>query len=100
MIPKAIKQSVSYNDLLIPKEHTNKSREMNMGLWNQIMRINSAFPREEITVEHLLKDMPGGRYSLDMRLGCSNPQVQKLLNEAYSLHIYLPSFKRPDEEEL
>jgi len=55
MIPKPFKQITHFIDLLIPKEHISKSREMNMVLWNQLMRINSAFPKVTITVEHLLK---------------------------------------------
>lgn len=96
MIPKPFKQITHYNDLLIPKEHINKSQEMNRELWNQLMRINSAFPRVTITVEHLLKDLGGGYYSIDMKLKSRNAEVQKHLYTAYTNHIHLPYFRKSE----
>lgn len=96
MIPKPFKQITHFNDLLIPKEHINKSREMNRELWNQLMIINSAFPKVTITVKHLLKDLGGDYYSIDMKLKCRNADVRKHLDTAYRNHIHLPYFRKSD----
>jgi len=95
-MPRSFKQITHYNDLLIPKEHINKSREMNGELWNQLMRINSAFPKMTIVVEHLLKDFGDEFYSLDMKLKCKNVDVQKHLDAAHKSHMYLPRFRKSD----
>ncbi len=99
MIPKPFTQKTHYNDLFIPKEHIEKSRELNMELWNQLMRINSTYPKEEIIIEHTLKDFGTDRYSFDMKLSCKNTEVQQHLDEAYKRHIYLPQFEKPENFE-
>lgn len=100
MIPKPFTQKALYNELLIPKDHIEKSRELNMELWNQLMRINSAYPKEEIIIEHTLKDFGDDRYSLDITLSCKNTDVQQYLDEAYKKHIYLPQFEKPNNFKL
>lgn len=69
---------------------------MNMELWNQLMRINSAFPKVTITVEHLLKDLGGDHYTLDMKLKCRNLDVQTYLDAAYRNHIHLLYFRKSE----
>jgi hypothetical protein len=96
MAPKEIKQIMSYNHLLVPKEHRTISQELSMDIWNDISRINSAFPRAQIVVEHLIKDVDSKCYSIDMKLSCRNTKVQKLLDEYYQKHMYLPMFEKDD----
>ena len=96
MIPKEIKQITKYNTMLIPKEHRESAHRAHMKIWGDIMKINSAFPRAQIEVEHIIKDLNGKCYSLDMKLSCKNPEVQKLLNEHYERHMYLPIFLKDE----
>jgi len=95
-MPKEIKQIMRYNHLLVPKEHRTTVHELNMDIWNDITRINSAFPRAQIVVEHVIKDVDSGCYSLDMKLSCKNLKVQKLLDEYYEKHMYLPMFQKDE----
>ena len=96
MLPKPFKQTVLYNHMLIPEDHRRTSQEMNMDIWNDLMRINSSYPKEEILIEHVLRDLGRGQYSIDMRLICSSQEVQNKLDEAYERHMYWPRFKKPD----
>ncbi len=89
MIPEPIKQVVKYNQLLVPKEHRETAQRLDMDIWNDIMRINSAFPRAQIVVDHKIRDLNSKCYSLDRKLTCRNPKVQKLLNEFYEKHIWI-----------
>lgn len=68
---------------------------MDRDIWNDIMHIDSAYPKDEIVVEHILRDLGRGQYSLDMRLSCSNPEVQRHLDTAYEKHMYWPRFEKP-----
>ena len=96
MIPKEIKQIVRYNHLLVPKEHRETAQRLDMDIWNDIMMINSAFPRAQIVIEHVIKNLNSKCYSLDMKLTCKNPKVQKLLNEHYEKHMCLPMFLKDE----
>jgi len=96
MIPKEIKQSVLYNHLLVPKAHRETAQRLDMEIWNDIMRINSAFPRAQIIIEHVIRDLNTKCYSLDMKIACRNPKVQKLLDECYERHMYLPMFLKDE----
>ena len=96
MLPMPFKQTMLYNQLLIPEEHRKKAQEMSMDIWNDLTRIDSAYPSEEITIEHILKDLGKGLYSIDMRLNCANPKVQEYLDKAYEQHMYLPRLDKPD----
>lgn len=95
MLPKPIKQKVHYSDLIVPKEHRETAQRMSMDIWNQLGRINSAFPKEEILVDHFLRKMEGGLYTIDMRVASSNPEVQQHLDEAYNRWMSWPCFSRP-----
>lgn len=94
MIPKPLKQSLKYNPLLLPKEHKRISHELNMELWSKITTINSNFPKEQIVINHIVKDF-GNYYTLDMELICKNKDVQNLLDAAYEGHMHLPRFEKP-----
>lgn len=96
MLPKPFKQKVHYNDLVVPKEHRETAQRMSMDIWNQLMRINSAFPRVQIKVDHFLREMEGGLYTIDIKVSCSNPEVQKHLDDAYKRWMYWPRFSRPE----
>lgn len=96
MIPKPFKQKVHYNDLIVPKDHRETAQRMSMDIWNQLGRINSAFPNEEITVDHFLREMGGGLYTIDMKVTSTNSEVQKHLDQAYRQCMYWPRFERPE----
>ena len=96
MMPKEIKQIMRYNHLLVPKEHRETAQRLDMDIWNDIMTINSAFPRAQITVEYVIKDLNSKCYSLDMKLTCRNPKAQKLLDEYYERHMHLPMFLKDE----
>lgn len=96
MIPKPFKQKVHYNDLIVPKNHRETAQRMSMDIWNQLGKINTAFPSEEITVDHFLREMGGGLYTIDMKVTSANSEVQKHLDEAYKQWMYWPRFERPE----
>lgn len=96
MLPKSFKQKTHYNDLIVPKEHRETAQRLSMDIWNQLCRINSAFPEEEITVDHFLREMDRGLYTIDMKVTSTNPKVQRHLDEAYKRWMYFPRFPRPD----
>lgn len=94
MIPKSLKQCLKYNPLLLPKEHKQTSQQLNIALWGQITTINSNFPKEQIVINHILKEF-GSYYTLDMELICKNKVVQTLLDAAYKNYMHLPRFEKP-----
>ncbi len=95
MMPKSFKQTFKYNDLLVPKEHRETAQRLSFELWNQLMRINSTYPRAQIHVEHFLRTRDDG-YTIDMKLRCSNPEVQEMLDRAYRMYMKLPVFDIPE----
>lgn len=97
MIPKPFKQVTRYNDLFIPKKHRDRNHNANRDLWNQLTTINSAYPKEEIVIEHVIKHINQSYYSFDMKLSCSNKEVQKHLDEAYERHMRLPYYEKPED---
>ena len=96
MTPKTIKHIMQYNELLVPIEHRETSERLSIDIWNDIMQINSAFPRAQIVVEHVVKELNSKCYTLDMKLKCRNPKVQQLLNDHYEKHMYWPMFLKGD----
>ena len=96
MLPKTIKQSLKYNELLMPKEHRRTIDTSNFDLWNEITTINTAFPDEQIFVEHHVKEF-GHYYGIDLKLLCDNPVIQRHLDEAYETHMQIPRFRKHDE---
>lgn len=82
MLPKPIEQLIKYNPFFLPKKDTKTSRELNQEFWNQLMLINSGFPKALIVVEHIIKDL-GQYYTLDLKLSCKNETVQAALNSIY-----------------
>lgn len=98
MIPKPFKQSLKYNELFMPKEHRQVVDRSNMDLWNDLMAINSNFPKAQIRIDHVVKDF-GHSYGIDMKLHCANPVVQEQLNAAYERNMRIPRFTKHDDSE-
>lgn len=97
-MPKSIKQSLKYNSLLLPKDHKNEIQLANFDLWNELSRINLAFPKVQINVDHVIKDF-GNYYGIDLRLSCRNMDVQKLLDDTYERTMRLPRFEKHEHFE-
>jgi|GEM_PF-2852802 hypothetical protein len=98
MQPKSFKQSLKYNPLLLPKEHKQAIQNINYDLWNDLSIININFPKDEITIDHIIKDF-GKTYGIDLKLGCKNKTVQQLLDAAYEKHMRLPRFTKHEHFE-
>lgn len=98
MLPKPFKQTLKYNELLMPKEHRQVVDLANMELWNDLMAINTNNPNEEIRIDHVVKDL-GHSYAIDMKLHCDNPAVQKQLDAAYERNMRLPRFTKHEHFE-
>ena len=98
MIPKPFKQSLKYNELFMPKEHRQVIDLSNMDLWNDLMAINTNFPKEQIIIDHVVKDF-GHSYGIDMKLYCKNPAVQQQLDAAYERNMQLPRFMKHEDFE-
>ncbi|MBD1365146.1 hypothetical protein IDJ77_15120 [Mucilaginibacter sp. ZT4R22] len=93
MIPKPFKQSLKYNSLLMPKEHREVVDRANMDLWNDLMAINTNNPKEEIKIDHVIKDL-GHSYAVDMKISCKNSAVQQQLDAVYERNMRLPRFTK------
>ncbi len=98
MLPKPLKQTLKYNNLLMPKEHRQVNDNSNFELWNALMAINSNHPTDEITIDYIVKDF-GHYYGIDMKLACDNPLVQKQLDDVYERNIKIPRFRKHNEFE-
>jgi hypothetical protein len=102
MIPKPFNQKQKYNELILPKEHRESAQRASTDIWNELTKINQAYPNDEIVIEYFLRDMGKGLYSIDMRLSCDRIDVQQHLNQAYERYMQLPRFVKPqhltDEE--
>lgn len=90
-----IKQTLQYNPLLLPKEHREVIQNSNLQLWNELTKISTAFPNDEIRVDHIVKDF-GKSYGMDMKLTSDNPTIQKYLDEAYEREMRMPRFSKHD----
>jgi len=93
MLPKTIKQSLKYNPLLLPTAHKCVIQLSNIALWNEVSIINSHYPNEQITADHIVRES-GNYYSIDLELKCENKTVQKMLDAAYERNMELPRFEK------
>lgn len=95
-LPKPIKQVRNFSDLFIPKEHRLSELDMNRNFWNDLTRLNDAFPNCTIYLTYFLIRFDEHYYGIDLKLKSNNKDLNQRLQNLYDRLYYKGNFRIPD----